>query len=263
MTGPTEFGGRTALVTGAAGGIGRATVKRLAEGGARIAAVDRNGAALRELVSSLPVHGGPHVFLERDLRSAETARRVVPDVLKQVGSLDSVVNAAGVCYFTPMKEISQEEYDEVMDVNVRALFFISVAAAEAMDPVKGGRIVNLGSNAGRKGRALSAHYAASKAAVKNITESLALAYGAKKIAVNTVCPGPTDTPMWEGNFQGLRRITGRPAQEFWDQWSRQTPLGRVGVPEDVVNLICFLLSDRASFITGQEINVCGGFMLTS
>jgi 3-oxoacyl-[acyl-carrier protein] reductase len=69
--------------------------------------------------------------------------------------------------------------------------------------------------------------------------------------------------MWEGNFQGLRRITGRPAQEFWDQWSRQTPLGRVGVPEDVVNLICFLLSDRASFITGQEINVCGGFMLTS
>jgi NAD(P)-dependent dehydrogenase (short-subunit alcohol dehydrogenase family) len=263
MTGPLEFRGRTALVTGAASGIGAETARRLAEGGARIVGVDRNGKTLRTRVAALPVHDPPHVVMEKDLRSADAARQVVPEAMAACGSLDIVVNAAGVCYFTPLGEISDDEYDEVMNVNVRALFLISVAAAEAMDPTKGGRIINLGSNAGRKGRPLSAHYAASKAAVKNISESLALAYGGKKVAVNTVCPGPTVTPMWDGNFQGLARITGKPAQEFWELWSRQTPLGRVGTTEDVANLICFLASDSASFITGQEINVCGGFMLTS
>lgn len=263
MTAGKEFQGKTILVTGAASGIGAATARRLAGEGARVAAVDRNGETLRSLISSLPADGLPHVLLQKDLRSSRSAQQVVPEILAMVGTLSGVVNAAGVCYFTPMMDITPEEYDDVMDVNVRALFFVSVAAAEAMAGSGGGRIINLGSNAGRKGRALSAHYAASKAAVKNITESLALAYGQKNIAVNTVCPGPTDTPMWKGNFEGLHRITGRSPREFWTQWSQQTPLGRVGMPDDVVNLICFLLSDRASFITGQEINVCGGFMLTS
>jgi NAD(P)-dependent dehydrogenase (short-subunit alcohol dehydrogenase family) len=100
-----------------------------------------------------------------------------------------------------------------------------------MDADRGGSIVNLGSNAGRKGRALAAHYAAAKAAVKSVTESLALAYGPKRITVNTVCPAVTETPMWE--------------------------------VKDVANLITFLASDKGSFVNGQEINVCGGFMLTS
>jgi NAD(P)-dependent dehydrogenase (short-subunit alcohol dehydrogenase family) len=99
--------------------------------------------------------------------------------------------------------------------------------------------------------------------VKNISESLALAYGSKNVSVNTVCPGPTDTPMWEVNFKGLKSITGKEAKEFWEQWRQQTPLGRIGTTEDVANLICFLASEKGSFINGQEINVCGGFMLTS
>ncbi|MDE3056482.1 MAG: SDR family oxidoreductase [Bacteroidota bacterium] len=258
-----EFQNTVALVTGAGSGIGLATARKLADGGACIIGVDKNAEKINAAIASLPRVGERHYALVKDLRSAEAAKQAVPDALRFTGTLDIVVNAAGVCYFTTMNNISAEEYNDVFDVNVRALFFISVAAAEAMDAKKGGRIINLGSNAGRKGRALSAHYAASKAAVKNITESLALAYGVKNISVNTVCPGPTETPMWERNFEGLKKITGKSQEEFWELWKKQTPLGRVGQADDVANLICFLASDKAAFITGQEINVCGGFMLTS
>lgn len=261
--GTYDFRNKVALVTGAASGIGFATARQLAEDGARIVGVDRNGERLKNMLGAIPKSGQPHLTLAKDLRSARAAQEIVPEAVQLAGRLDIVVNAAGVCYFTKINKIRIEEFNEVFEVNVRALFLISVAAAEAMDPARGGRIINLGSNAGRKGRALSAHYAASKAAVKNITESLALAYGSKNIAVNTVCPGPTETPMWDTNFKGLKTITGKEPSEFWDIWSKQTPLGRVGKPEDVANLICFLASDKGGFINGQEINVCGGFMLTS
>lgn len=258
-----EFAGKNALVTGIGSGIGLQTARQLAEGGARIVGVDFNEQKLNEAVSSLTRHELPHVGLVKDLRSAAVAKSVVSETLTHVDYIDIVVNAAGVCYFTKFNEISEEEYNNVMDVNVRALYFISVAAAESMKAPRGGRIINLGSNAGRKGRAISSHYAASKAAVKNITESLALAYGSKQVAANTVCPGPTDTPMWESNFKGLKAITGKDPDELWDAWKKQTPLGRIGKPEDVANLICFLVSEKGSYINGQEINVCGGFMLAS
>ena len=259
----TEFTDRVALITGAASGIGHAAARQLAERGARIVAVDRNEDALAELVGALPVVTATHIPIARDLRPAESGSAVVAEAIKKTERLDILVNAAGVCHFNRMNAITPEEWDEVLEIDLRSLFFLSVAAAEAMDPARGGRIINLGSNAGRKGRALSAHYAAAKAGVANLTESLALAYGAKNICVNTVCPGPTDTPMWEGNFRELKALTGKSPEEFFETWSKQTPLGRIGTPEDVANLITFLASDRAAFITGQEINICGGFMLTS
>jgi meso-butanediol dehydrogenase/(S,S)-butanediol dehydrogenase/diacetyl reductase len=258
-----DFEGKNALITGIGSGIGLETARQLSKRGARIVGVDRTKGKLDEAISSLPTPGPKHVTMVKDLRTVSAAKSVVKEALAQVGYIDIAVNSAGVCHFTKMSEITEEEYNDVMDVNVRALYFISVAVAESMNVSRGGRIINLGSNAGRKGRALSAHYAASKAAVKNITESLALAYASKKIAVNTVCPGPTDTPMWEENFRGLKAITGKEAKEFWEIWKQQTPLGRTGTAEDVANLICFLVSDEGSFINGQEINVCGGFMLTS
>ncbi|MDH3251926.1 MAG: SDR family oxidoreductase, partial [Ignavibacteria bacterium] len=148
-----------------------------------------------------------------------------------------------------------------LEVDLRSLFFLSVAVAETMSAERGGSIINLGSNAGRKGRVLAAHYAAAKAGVKNLSESLAMTYGPRNITVNTVCPGPTMTPMWDGLFKDLFAITGKSSAELSESWTKQTPLGRLGKAEDVAHLITFLASDRARFITGQEINVCGGFML--
>jgi len=258
-----DFSGKVAFVTGAASGIGEATAKQLAEGGARVVAIDRNREKLKALVSSLPTNGVEHIALAKDLRSGKAAQDVVPEGLKRTGRIDILVNSAGISHFNRINEITLEEWDEIMEVNVRALFFLSVAAAEAMHPERGGRIINLGSNAGRKGRALAAHYAAAKAAVKSLTESLTLAYGSKHISVNTVCPGVTETPMWETNFSDLTRITGKAPAEFMEMWKKMTPLGRVGTTEDVTNLITFLASDKGSFVNGQEINVCGGFMLTS
>jgi len=254
-----DLKGKVALITGAGSGLGKATADRLATSGAMIIAVDREESSTRELVKSLP---GRHHAIVKDLRPALAARDVVEHSLALAGRLDIVVNSAGVCHFNRINEISPEEWDEVLETDLRALHFLSVAAAEAMDEAAGGCIINLGSNAGRKGRAMGAHYAAAKAAVASLTESLALAYGAKGITVNTVCPAVVLTGMWERNFAELARITGKTSEQLLGGWIDATPLKRLGTPEDVANLIAFLASDDASFITGQTINVCGGFMLT-
>lgn len=253
------FKGKVALITGAGGGLGRAAAIKLAAAGAQIVAVDRDEKSLRELMQVLP---GEHHALIKDLRPALAAKEVVAEAVALAGRLDIVVNAAGVCHFNKINEISPEEWDEVLEIDLRSMHFMCVAAAEAMDGRAGGRIINLGSNAGRKGRAVGAHYAAAKAAVKSLTESLALAYGPKKITVNTVCPAVVLTSMWERNFAELTRITGKTPEQLTAAWVEATPLKRLGTAEDVANLIAFLASDEASFITAQEINVCGGFMLT-
>ena len=258
-----RFAGRVAVVTGAASGIGLATMARLAGDGARVVAVDRSERKLHDAIerASLP-DGAVAAVIALDLRPSGAAKQVIADAVRAVGRIDVLVNAAGVCHFRRMNDVAGDEWDDVMETNVRALFEMSVAAAEAMNPQRGGRIINVGSNAGRKGRPLMAHYAASKAAVANVTESLALAYGKRNVTANTVCPGVTDTPMWDDLFGELREVTGKSKVDLVKGWEQATPLGRLGTADDVANLIAFLASDEASFITGQTINVCGGFMLT-
>jgi len=254
-----DFKGKVALITGAGGGIGKAAAMKLAAAGAQIIAVDRNEKSRQNLIAELP---GKHHSLLKDLRPARAAKEVIDEAMALTHRLDIVVNAAGVCHFNKINEISPDEWDEVLEIDLRAMHFLSVAAADAMDGSAGGRIINLGSNAGRKGRANSAHYAAAKAAVASLTESLALAYGTKRITVNTVCPGVVLTAMWERNFIELKQTFGKSREELMKYWLDVTPLKRVGTVDDVANLIAFLGSEEASFITGQEINVCGGFMLT-
>ena len=124
-----DFSGKVAFVTGAASGIGEATAMQLAEGGARVVAIDRNEEKLKSLVSSLPTNGAEHVALVKDIRSGKAAQEVVPEGLKRTGRIDILVNSAGISHFNRINEITLEEWDEIMDGNVRALFFLSVAAA--------------------------------------------------------------------------------------------------------------------------------------
>ncbi|MDW3211982.1 MAG: SDR family oxidoreductase [Reichenbachiella sp.] len=253
-----EFENKVALITGVASGFGKATAKQLAEQGCTIVGVERNEEKLNTVLAELP---GEHHALVQDLQDAQGAKTVAERAKALTGRIDIVINSAGVCHFNKLNEITIEEWDEVFEIDVRALFQVAVGAAEVMD--HGGTIINLGSNAGRKGRAVSAHYAAAKAGVSNFSESMALAYGAKGIRVNTVSPGPIMTPMWDDLYPELAPITGKNASELAEAWTSQTPLGRLGEAEDVANLIVFLASEKGSFITGQDINVCGGFMLNS
>jgi NAD(P)-dependent dehydrogenase (short-subunit alcohol dehydrogenase family) len=259
---PAEFKNRTALVTGVASGIGEATAVMLANQGTLIVGVDRNGDKAEKVMAGLSAQGDrKHHLIVNDVRPVDAAKAIVSEAARHAGYIDFLVNSAGVSTFRKMTDISQEEWDETLEVDLRSLFYLSVAVAEIMTKERGGSIINLGSNAGRKGRVLAAHYAAAKAGVKNLSESLAMAYGPKNITVNTVCPGPTMTPMWDGLFSDLYAIGGKSREELSQGWIRQTPLGRLGTAEDVAHLIVFLCSEKARFITGQEINVCGGFML--
>ncbi|MEO6873389.1 MAG: SDR family oxidoreductase [Opitutaceae bacterium] len=262
MKHPYDFSGKTILITGAASGLGSAAAWQFAEGGGRVVGVDRHEQRLREAIATWPSAGGPHEAITADLQPADAPRRVMAEAGRKVGVLDVLVNSAGVCHFNHPAKISAAEWDEVMEIDLRALYFMGMLFAEQVDPARGGRLINLGSNAGRKGRAMSAHYAAAKAGVASVSESLALAYGAKNITVNTVCPAVVVTPLWETSFSELTTLTGKSATELAQQWKKLTPLGRLGTPEDVAHLITFLASEQGSFITGQTINVCGGFMLT-
>ena len=259
-----EFQNKTILITGGGSGFGLASAKQFATLGGRIILVDRQEQRSKEVLASLESPtGAKHFAVIRDLRPAEAGRDVVAETIDKAGSIDVLVSSAGVCHFNNINTISSEEWDEVLEIDLRSLFFIGVAGAEAMKASgKGGSIINLASNAARKGRAASAHYAAAKAGVVSVSESLALAYGPSNIRVNTVSPAVVITPMWEQNFAELTKISGKTAEQLSEAWTNQTPLRRLGTPEDISNLIVFLAGPKAEFITGQHINVCGGFMHT-
>lgn len=259
-----EFQNKTILVTGGGSGFGFASARQFAAQGGRVILVDRQEQRSKEVLEILESPtGASHFSVIRDLRPADAGREVVAEALDKAGSIDVLVSSAGVCHFNTMNGISPGEWDEVLETDLRALFFIGVAAAEAMKASgNGGAIINLASNAARKGRAFSAHYAAAKAGVVSVSESLALAYGPSGIRVNAVSPAVVLTPMWVQNFSELGKITGKTPEELADGWTNQTPLRRLGTPEDVSNLVVFLASSKAEFITGQHINVCGGFMHT-
>ncbi|MBP7142539.1 MAG: SDR family oxidoreductase [Opitutaceae bacterium] len=262
---PYDFTGRTVVITGAGSGFGLASARQFAAGGARIIGIDRNAANLAAAFAALPAPpagASPHCTIVADLRPAEAAERVIAEAASFGSHLDVLVNSAGVCHFNRPAGITAEEWDEVLEIDLRALFFLGTAFAERVDSKRGARIINLGSNAGRKGRALSAHYAAAKAAVASVSESLALAYGPRNVTCNTVCPAVVLTPLWEESFRELANLTGKTSADLVAGWTQATPLRRLGTPDDVADLITFLASDRGGFITGQTINVCGGFQHT-
>jgi NAD(P)-dependent dehydrogenase (short-subunit alcohol dehydrogenase family) len=248
--------GRVAIVTGAATGIGRATALLFAGAGARVALADMREGELGTTVADVRAAGGEVVSIPADLAQPGDCAAVVDAAVRAFGRLDVLVNNAGVGTMVvggTVETISLEHWDLAQDVNVRAIYLVSRAAAPPMRATGGGAIVNISSVAAFRGsRARPSHaYAASKGAVLSLTRSMAASYGRDRIRVNAICPGTIRTRLTADFVERAERET-REGQGI--------PIGRIGEPEDIARCALFLASDDASFISGSHVIVDGGAM---
>jgi meso-butanediol dehydrogenase/(S,S)-butanediol dehydrogenase/diacetyl reductase len=232
------------LITGAAGGIGTATVARFLEEGTRVAVLDRDDRALSRLECEFP---GLSSIIVADVADPDDVAHAFEQLDDLLGGLDVLVNNAGISLRHPFLEISPQEWRTVMEVNLNGVFFVAQAAARRMVAATGGVILNMGSTNGLMGYHYYADYNASKAGVIELTRSMALEL-APKVRVNAVCPGFILTPMQEEEY----------TPEMRRAFASKLPLNRLGSPEDVAALFAFLASDDASFITGQHFVIDGG-----
>lgn len=254
--------GRNAFVTGAGGGIGRATVRALAAAGANIAAADLSEAAAETSAAearALGVSASAHAL---DVSEPGGVAEAIDEAAERLGALSLGVTCAGVIEVAPALELTERQWDRTLGVNLKGTFFVLQELARRFraagaGAVTDGRLVAVASVAGRSGRADALDYAASKAGVISVVRSLALAV-APDIRVNAVCPGVVDTPMTEAIHSHRSAETGLTAQESMNEMTGRIPLGAMATPEQVASVVSFLLSDEAGHVTGQSINVCGG-----
>jgi acetoin reductase-like protein len=254
-----QLEGKTAIVTGGARGIGRAICERYAAEGAFVVVADRLTAEAEETAAAITAAGGGALAQALDVTDQASIDAMVDAVVRETGSIDILVNAAGIFDMAPILEIAPESYDQVFAVNVKGLLFTLQAAARQMVAQgRGGKIINFASQAGRRGEALVAVYCASKAAVISLTQSAALALIQHGINVNALAPGVIDTPMWDRVDALSAKYLNIPIGERKRQVGEAVPHGRMGRPEDIVGAAVFLASRESDYIVGQTLNVDGG-----
>ena len=247
-----DLRGRVALVTGGSRGIGRACAELLAAAGARVALSYRLERPWAELVAQRIVERGGEAFaLAADVALPEEAEMIVGETVARFSRLDVLVNNAGIWKGVPIEEISDNEWREMIDINLSGAFHMIRAAVPHMKAARSGRIINVSSTAGQRGEAGHAHYAATKGALIALTKSLAVELAPDGILTNCVAPGWVETDM-------TREALASPARE---SILAQIPLGRVGRPEEIAAAVAFLASDLATFINGEVLNVNGGAVL--
>jgi meso-butanediol dehydrogenase/(S,S)-butanediol dehydrogenase/diacetyl reductase len=255
--------GRIVLITGAGRGIGAASARRLAAAGARLVLADVD-AGVEKIAAEL---GG--VAVQADVTRAADIARMVEEPYRRWGRLDVLFNNAGVIRVQPMLEVTEAEWDRVMNVNLRAVFFVLQAVARRMvtqEPMPGselrGKLIQTASIASyRGGNALMTPYSASKAGVVSLTRSAAQELAPHRITSNCVCPGAVDTAMWEQIDEEINALRGWAPREAWKRRTRDIPLGRRETADDVAGVVAFLAGGDSDYMTGQAINVDGGIIM--
>jgi meso-butanediol dehydrogenase/(S,S)-butanediol dehydrogenase/diacetyl reductase len=243
-----EFNDRVAIVTGGASGMGAATVRRLAAGGANVMIVDRNGDLARAVATEV---GGTAIV--GDVADSSFCDGAVAAAMERHGGLDVLVNAAGVIVRASGEDTTDEQWAKIMGVNVSGTFFMCRAALRVMKTSGGGAIVNFGSIWGDLGSAGVAAYCASKGAVHNLTRALAMDHAADGIRVNAVCPGEVNTPMLQS--ERAEAVT----DQLLTAIAATVPMGRLADPDEIARVVCFLASDDASYMTGALVSVDAGY----
>ena len=247
--------GKVAVITGAARGIGRAICERYAQEGASVVVTDRDETAARAVASAI----GPHATaLRLDVTSQDSIDATVAGVVAQHGRLDVLVNNAGLFDLAPIVEITRESYRRLYAVNVEGLLFTLQAAARQMIRQGGGKIINLASQAGRRGEALVAVYCSTKAAVISLTQSAGLDLIKHGINVNAIAPGVVDNEHWDHVDSLVARHEGLAPGEKKRLVAAAVPIGRMARPEEIGGLATFLASADADYIVAQTYNIDGG-----
>jgi D-sorbitol dehydrogenase (acceptor) len=255
--------GQHALITGGGGGIGLAIARAFVEAGAHCSIADLGAAAPPELRALIDVHPDALHYLSADVSDAASIAAMVAAARARFGTITALVNNAAVFDLAPLLDSDEASYKRIFDVNVKGMFFTMQAVLQQMvDARLAGCVINLASQAGRRGEALVSHYCASKAAVISYTQSAALAMAPHGIRVNAISPGVIDTPMW-GQVDALfARYEGLKVGEKKVAVGKAVPLGRMGDPADIAGAAVFLASPAASYITAQTLNVDGGNVMS-
>lgn len=248
-----SLAGKTAMISGAASGIGKGTAFRLAEAGADIILLDINdqqGIQTKERIKDL---GQKSAYFHCDVSSATDCREVVESAVKEFSKIDILFNNAGIAIRKNVVALTEQEWDKALDINLKGAYLLSHYVIPIMIKNGGGSIINAGSGWSHKGGPDAVSYCASKAGILNLSRAMAVDHGKHSIRVNCVCPGDIDTPLLHSECEQLGEV-----KEKFMQEAAARPLNRIGTPEDVANAVLFFASDLSTWVTGANLIVDGG-----